>query len=613
MATKKAGNAALWIIIILLIVGLAGFGATNFGGSVRSVATVGNVEVDVNDYARAVEAQVRNFQRATGQQMTFQQARAIGLDRAALSQLISAAALENEAGELGISAGDENVSQQILVTPAFQGGSGEFDRQVYELSLERTGIDVREFENRVRRDIASGLLRSAVGSGVETPKVYIDTLFNYARETRDVTWALLGAEDLAEPLPEPTELDLQGYYDANPADFTRPETKTIRYAWLTPDMLVDQIELDDGQLQTLYDNRIDEFVQPERRLVERLVFTSDADAAAAKAQIDAGETDFDGLVTDRGLSLVDVDLGDVSAEDLGASAEAVFALEGPGVVGPLPSDLGPAIYRMNGILAAQETSFEEARTELASEAALDRARRIVAESISQVEDLLAGGADMDLLAERTDMQSGTIAWNADVFEGIAAYDAFRTAAAISEPESFPQVVELEDGGIFALRVESVEPPSVMPLHEVRQDVIAGWEAAETEKALTVQAESLAEEIRQGREMAALRLSLETDRDVTRDAFLEGTPPDFMGAIFEMEPNEVRVLSAAGDAWLIRLDAVNAPDPTTPEAEAVREDFAARMAVEMSTGLIQAYTQSLLDATGVEVNQAALNAVNAQLP
>ncbi|MBT8425030.1 MAG: SurA N-terminal domain-containing protein, partial [Silicimonas sp.] len=83
MAKKKAGNAALWVIILLLIVGLAGFGATSFGGSSQTVAEVGDVEIDANEYVRAVDAQVRAFQRNTRQPITFQQARAVGLDRIA--------------------------------------------------------------------------------------------------------------------------------------------------------------------------------------------------------------------------------------------------------------------------------------------------------------------------------------------------------------------------------------------------------------------------------------------------------------------------------------------------------------------------------------------------
>lgn len=612
MAKKKAGNAVLWVIILLLVIGLAGFGATNFGGAVRSVATVGDVEVDVNDYARGIEAQVRNFSRLTGQPMTFQQARALGLDRAALSQLISSAALENQTLQLGLSAGDDVVSQEIVGRPEFQGASG-FDRGVYEQALERSGTNPRDFENRIRKDIASGLLRSAVGSGVKTPDIYVDTLFNHAREARDITWARLSDADMTEPLPEPSDADLAAHYDANTAAFTRPETKSIRYAWMTPDMLVDQIEVDEAEVRALYDQRIDEFVQPERRLVERLVFTTEADAAAAKARIDAGEVDFDALVAERGLALTDIDLGDASKADLGAAAEAIFALSEPAVVGPLPSDLGPALYRMNGILAAQETAFDEVKGELTAEAAADRARRIIGEAIPQVQDLLAGGADMDLLAERTDMQADAIEWTIDSFEGIAAYEAFRNAAGAAQPGDFPEVIELDDGGIFALSVGTITPPAPIPLAEVREEVIASWTLAETGRALTARAEALAADVRNGREMAALRLPLETDRDLTRDAFLDGTPPDFIRNVFRMAEGEVQVMSADGGAWLVRLDAIRAPDPETEDARAVRDRFAAETAVELSTALIQSYTQSLLDDTGVELNQTAINAVNAQLP
>lgn len=613
MARNKAGNAALWVIILLLVVGLAGFGATNFGGSVRTVATVGDVEIGVNEYARAVDAQVRNFERLTGQPMTFQQARTMGLDRSALSGLISAAALENETDNLGISAGDAAVSAEILATPAFQGAGGQFDRQIYRLALQQNGIDVPEFEERMRADIATGLLRSAIGSGVTAPDTFTDTLFQYARESRDVTWARLDADDLTEPLPEPTDEELRAYYEANPDEFTRPETKMIDYAWLTPDMIVDQIEVDEDQLRTLYETRIDEFVQPERRLVERLVFATEAEAEAAMARIEAGESTFDAEVEARGLSLADADMGDVSAGDLGPAADAVFALTEPGVVGPLASGLGPALYRMNGILAAQETTFEEARDDLAAEAAADRARRIITETVPQVEDLLAGGADMDVLAERTDMETGTIEWNDEVFEGIAAYDSFRQAAATARPGDFAEVVELDDGGIVALSVSEVQPPSVRPMDEVRDEVIAGWERAETQAALTARAEALAEDVRGGREMAGLPVALETDRDLTRDAFVEGTPPDFIETLFDMEVDDLRVLSADGDAWLVRLDAVNAPDPDAPEAQDVRAQFSNQTAAELSTALIQAYTQALLDETGVDLNQSALNAVNAQLP
>ena len=128
MAKNKASNAFLWIIMLLLILGLGGFGLTNFGGSATTVAKVGDSEIVLEDYARALESQLRNYQRISGQALTIEQAQAIGLDQLALSQLVSERALENKVSEAGLSVGDENVSQQIVDTPAFQGLGGTFDR-----------------------------------------------------------------------------------------------------------------------------------------------------------------------------------------------------------------------------------------------------------------------------------------------------------------------------------------------------------------------------------------------------------------------------------------------------------------------------------------------------
>ena len=58
--------------------GLAGLGAANFGGTINSVATVGDAEIDVNDYARAFQTQMRGYQERFQQPINAQQARAIG-------------------------------------------------------------------------------------------------------------------------------------------------------------------------------------------------------------------------------------------------------------------------------------------------------------------------------------------------------------------------------------------------------------------------------------------------------------------------------------------------------------------------------------------------------
>ena len=81
----------------------------------------------------------------------------------------------------------------------------------------------------------------------------------------------------------------------------------------------------------------------------------------------------------------------------------------------------------------------------------------------------------------------------------------------------------------------------------------------------------------------------------------------------MKPNDISVLSAGGEAWLVRLDNVQEPDPSTPEARVIREQFAQESASELSAGLLDAFIQSLLQDTNVSVNQSALTAVHSQMP
>lgn len=613
MAKGKASNFFVWVILLLLIVGLAGFGATNFGGGVQSVGRVGGTEIDINRYARELQQELRAVSAEQGRTVPLSEAQGLGLTQAVLARIVGAAALEDEAALRQLSVGDEKVSEQILAIPAFQGVDGSFDRDAYGFVLESNGLSVAEFEERVRVETAANLIQQAAASGVAFPPVFVDTLWAYAREARDVTWAVLGPDALETIVPAPTEAQLVQFHGENPELFTAPETRAITYAWLTPDMLLDTIEPDEAALRAVYEDRIAEFVQPERRLVERLVFPDEAAAEAAKARIEAGETDFEALVAERGLALADVDLGDVARDELGAAAEAVFALGEPGVAGPAPSSLGPALFRVNAILAPREISFEAAREDLLPEVQIDRARRAILDMVDDLDDRLAGGATLEELADETDMELGQIDFTATTSEGIAAYESFREAALAAEDGDFPELVEIPEGGVFALRLDEIRAPALRPLDEVRDEVADAWRARETARLMAEEAEAVAQTLRDGREMASVRLPLGTQRGLTRDAFVADAPAGFMATVFEMAPGDFRVVSDATGAWIVRLDKVTPADQDGPEAQALKALLVQQVAQEASTDVLNAFTQALTATKGVEINQAAVNAVHAQFP
>ena len=611
MAEKKR-NPFVWVILILLFVGLLGFGSGGFSGSVRTIGQVGDKELTVSSYQSALNDQLRALEAQLGEAVTFQQAQALGIDRAVLQQVVTRRVLDNEASALDLSVGDDRVAREVLAGRAFQGLDGQFSREAYQEVLRRLGQTEAEFETSIREDISRTLLQGAVVGGIPAPDAYADALIAFLGETRAITYAILTEDDLDAPVPGATDADIAAYYEENGADFMAPEAREITYAWITPAMIQDEMDVDEAAVREIYDARIEEFVQPERRLVERLVFIDAAAADAARARLDAGEVDFDGLVEERGLDLADVDMGDVAAEDLADSAApAVFDAAPGDVVGPFDSALGPALFRVNVILAAEEVTFEEASEDLREELAVQRAARTIETYVEEVNDLVAGGATLEDLAERTPLELGTIRYSAESEDGIAAYDSFRAAAEAAETGAFPEVVSLSDGGLFLLRLDALTPPAQRPLDEVRDAVAEAWSARRAQELLMEQANETATRISPLTGFDTLGLPAEEARNLTRRSFVERTPPGFMEEVFAMAIAEVRVIDGGDRAIILRLDGIAPPDPESADVAAQLEAAGDAAAAGIAQDLFDAFAATVQSGTDVQIDQSVLNALNAQ--
>ncbi|WP_170607830.1 peptidyl-prolyl cis-trans isomerase [Ruegeria arenilitoris] len=606
---KNLSKTFVWILMGLLMLGLAGFGATSLTGTVRTVAQVGDESVSVDEYVRELQREIRAVEAQTGQPLQISQAHQLGLDQQALSRLVALAALDNEVAQLGISIGDENLQQEIVQIQAFQGVDGTFDREAYRFQLEQVGLTDTEFENDLRKESARTIVQGAVMGGVDMPRTMTEALSNYVLARRSFTVATLSSDTLETPVPEPTDAQIKSYYDENTDRFTLPHTKKLTYAILSPEMLLDSVEVDADSVKRLYDQRSDQFKQPERRLVERLIFSDETSATEALAQLEVGGASFEQLVRDRELELSDVDLGDVTRDDLGEAAEGVFAAEIDDVVGPLPSELGPALFRINGSLAENIVTFAEAEAELREELAADRARRQIEAQAEDINDLLAGGATLEELTNETEMELGEIDWTQQSDQGIAAYDGFRSVAEAVQEGDFPEVAFLEDGSIFALRLNEVLPPRPEPLDSARSRVAGAWVQDEIAKELQSQAGSVITALATDGDFTNTGLPFRVENALTRTAFLDDVPADFMTQVFEMEPGELRVIPGAGTALIVRLDDV-LPPAETDEQRQMQDALSAQMNQALAQNIFDIYVRDAQTRARPVVDQQALNAVQA---
>ena len=377
-------------------------------------------------------------------------------------------------------------------------------------------------------------------------------------------------------------------------------------------MIAADMPVDEKALQDLYDSRLAEFVQPERRLVERLVFPTDADAAAAKTRLDAGEP-FETFVKERGLTLEDVDMGDVGRDDLGAAADAVFALKEPGVVGPFASDLGPALFRMNAVLPAQETFFDEAKVALTGEAQLDAARRAIGDKLEAIDDALAGGATLEDVKTEQSMQLVTIDYvpGAQSDDPMVGYEAFRAQADKITEGDFPQAIGLDDGGLVAMRLDEIVPPAAIPFAEAKEKVAAAWSADALTKALSARAIVVKSAVEGGASLGAYGI-VSVAPELPRTGFFEGAPDGMMATVFQMAKGDIRVIEAAGFVGVLRLDNVSLAATEGTDVTALKAALSAQVEQAISQDAFAAFTAALTAKSGITLDQTAINAVHAQM-
>ncbi len=243
-----------------------------------------------------------------------------------------------------------------------------------------------------------------------------------------------------------------------------------------------------------------------------------------------------------------------------------------------------------------------------SELAGDRARRVIEQQAEPIEDMLAGGVTLEELPVETDVELGTLNWTGQNDEAIAAYQGFREAATAVTADDFPTVAFLEDGSLFALRLDEVLPPRPEPFEEARQKVLEAWNQHRAELAVAAQAQDILDQAQAtGNFPEDATVSSETAQ--TRTAYIEGTPVEMMIAAFEMEPGTYRLVTGEQGTVVLRLDEV-LPAEDSSEMQMLADAMGSQLDQALSQALFEAFAEDAQLRAVPRIDQQALNAVQA---
>lgn len=609
---NKGVNLFVYILIGMLILGLAGFGIGSFTSSTSTIGTVGDEEITVDDYIQQLNSEIDSFSRQTGQRLTALQAVQFGLGQNALERLVLDAAIDNEARRVRISVGDETVAAELTSMPQFAGIDGNFNLDSYNFTLRRIGTTASEFDQTIREAQTRLLIMSSLSNGIPVSQSFVDRLSNYYLSTRDITWARVEEDMLEADMLPPTDQELQEYYEANKDEFTLPEVRHATVAWITPENLSAPESIDESRIEALYEERIDQFSKPERRDVDRLVFPDLLLATSSRERLDSGEINFDELAQELGIVISDINLGIVERSDVSEqAADALFAEDASEIVGPVESSLGPAIFRVNAVLGEQFTSFEDASESLSQELALEDATSSIIDNISAIEDLLAGGATIEELAAETILSLENISFDENLFDGIGGFTSFRNAITSVQVGDFPELLELQGGGLFALRLDEIEPATLQPLNDVRDSVAEGFERRRLSDNLKSMAEDLASKLQSGSDFESLELEIQNANEVTRNQSVSGAPIGLSEKAFSLNVLESAPFGEELDWGVLLVNSETLPNSEDENNASILENLNNQFTSGVGRDVVALYSNYLQKQSGLRLNREVLDTIHAQ--
>jgi peptidyl-prolyl cis-trans isomerase D len=611
------GKIVMGVVVAFLVVSFAvwGIGDIFSGFGQSKVASIGNVEISIEQFRQIYNDRLQQLGRQLRRPLSSEQARALGLDRQVLAQMLAEAALDERARQMGLGITDAWVARQITEEPAFRGINGEFSRAQFERAIRDAGYTEPRFVAEQRRVTVRRQLANTISGELTVPKSLLDAFDRYQNEQRSIEYVVLDRAQAGE-IPAPTPEQLAKYFEEHKIEFRAPEYRKIELLALTPADLGRWKPIDDADLRKAYEYNHARYITPERRHVRQIVFPNEADARAASDRIAAGTT-FDAIAAERKLKEQDIDLGTVTRAGIidNAVADAAFALKVNEVSAPVQGRFGTALVQTLSIEPEKVRPFEEVAAELRQEIATERGKDELSHVRDKIEDERAAGSTLAEAAKKLNLSSRTVDMDRSGrspdgspvqlppgLQGLPA--AFSTGVGV---EADP--IQFGDSGLLYFDVIDITPSRERTLDEVKKQVEDRWRDDQIAARLRTQATEMIDKAKAGGKLAELAqakgLKVQTASSLTRLRPTEDVPAPVLAAVFRAAKDEIGTAEPDPTRQVVfRVTDIIVPpvDATSPDGKQMVETLQRSIADAM----LGEYLARVERDIGASINQNALN-------
>ena len=544
------------------------------------------------------------------------------LQEQSLEGLIQNALLDQRTQALGYRVGPEQLREAIQEEPAFQIG-GQYSPEAAKAVLQQEGIPLETFENQLRRDVRRVQLEGGIRASNFLTPAEAKRLSALEDQEREVRFFLLPAERYSG-VAKVDDAAVEAYYKKQQAQYMNPQSAKLQFAELRLDSLMVAQTISDADLHVAYEKAKSRLLVPEKRHARHILITGKDDAAARAqaeqvlAQVKAGK-DFGDLAKqysqDPGSAQNGGDLGWAERTSFVAPfADALFGMAAGEVKGPVKTQYGYHIIRLDEIQAGKGKSFEEARADLEAQLRRDRATDRFGEIQEQLQTKVAEpGADLSVLAQEYHLTHGDIAefqkgaggaplGPAPQLQEVLFADPPLAAGRVAGP------VVLGDDRLVIAKVVQQRAAQAKPLTEVREAIVAALTKEQASQAALKAAEAAREKLQSGTAFEAVLQELKVSADPAH--YISRRDPSVQAqvreAVFAMPSPEGKPAFRAlalndGGAAVVAVTAVRTAPAHDPKGQA---DRAVQEAQNLGQNEVMAYVAEVRRTADVRKNPKA---------
>lgn len=477
---RKNATGPLGIALIILLVfafSIWGVGDIFRGYNANILAKIGDREVNSQNYLFRFNREINRVSNQLNRLVSSEEARNSGLHFQVLDRLIVETSINASGDEINLKASEEALKKRILSTNAFKNAFNQFDKNIFDQVLRQNGL-TEDAYLAIEADFhIQEQLSKSIFTNINPPSSLNNLLYKYQFERRNVDYIIISPKNniSSDQISDESSLN---FYNQNKNKYLTEETRDFSFISLIVDDISSSFDIKNEEVISYYEDNKYDYFEPEKRSYDLVPFTSKKEALKAMENYNLN-SDFEKLLSDRGLEKTDVDQGLITDNE-GITDEIstkAFNTNINELTGPVDSPFGPSLIFVREIIPEKEMLLDEVRAEVILSIQKLKAQDNIYELYASIEDSRASGKTLEEIASENQLPIQILDSVSNVGKKIDGTYINTPLREIiienvfgNETDVEIDPVEDEEGNIVFIRVDNINSPKQIPFNEVLNDI-----------------------------------------------------------------------------------------------------------------------------------------------